>query len=315
MRAALIREIGALPELGERANPVPGDGEVVLEVLAAALNPIDVNVGAGRFHGGHPPLPYVPGCEGAGRVAGSNGLVWAYGTIGLSRDGTFAERVAVPREELIEVPEGADPVLAAAFGIAGLAGWLPVAWRAPLSGGETVLVLGATGAVGLVAVQAARVLGAGRIVAAGRSEEGLARAREAGADAVVRIGEGGGLAEALREACGDGADVIVDPLWGEPLAAALTAAKRGARVVHLGQSAGPEATLASAHVRGKQLELLGHTNFAVPREDLAREYGRLLEHAVAGRIRLDVERLPLDQVAAAWERQAAGPHAKLVLVP
>jgi NADPH2:quinone reductase len=315
VKAALIREIGALPEVGERDEPAAGDGEVVVEVVAAALNPIDVNVGAGRYHGGHPPLPYVPGCEGVGRVAGSDRLVWAYGTIGLSRDGAFAERVAVPRDELVDVPEGADPALACALGIAGLAGWLPVAWRAPLRGGETVIVLGATGTVGLVAVQAARALGAGRIVAAGRSERGLERARERGADAVVRIGEGGPLGERLREACGgDGANVIVDPLWGDALPAALEAAARGARVVHVGQSAGPEATLSSAHVRGKQLDILGHSNFVVSREDRAREYRALVEHATAGRIVLDLEQVPLDRIADAWQRQADGPDRKLVLV-
>jgi NADPH:quinone reductase-like Zn-dependent oxidoreductase len=316
VRAALIRELGAPPEVGEAPEPQAGPDEVVLEVLAAPLNPVDVNVGAGRYHGGHPPFPYVPGCEGVGRESGSGRFVWAYGTIGLSRDGAMGKRVAVPREHLVEVPDGADPALAGALGIAGLAGWLPLAWRAPIAGGETVLVLGATGTVGLVAVQAARVLGAGRVVAAGRSEQGLERARAHGADAVVQLGAAGVLGEALREACaGDGADVIVDPLWSEPLTAALAAAAPRARVVHLGQSAGPEATLSSAHVRGKQLDLLGHSNFLVPRDELAREYRRLVGEAVAGRIRLDLERVPLHQVADAWQRQAEGTDRKLVLVP
>lgn len=316
MRAALIRELGALPEVGEAPEPEPGPGEVVLEVVAAALNPIDVNVGAGRFHGGHPPFPYVPGCEGVGREAGSGRLAWVYGAIGLSCDGAFAERVAVPSELLIDVPDGADPGVACSLGIAGLAGWLPLAWRAPLSGGETVLVLGATGTVGLVAVQTARALGAGRVVAAGRDERGLERARAHGADATVRLDAAGVLGEELREACGgDGADVIVDPLWGEPLTAALAAAAPRARIVHLGQSAGPEATLTSAQVRGKQLDLLGLSVYLVPRDEIARQYRRLVEEAIAGRIRIDVERVPLEQIADAWQRQAEVPHAKLVIVP
>src|SRR5215208_5337728 len=125
MRAALIRELGALPEVGEAPEPEAADGEVVLEVLAAALNPLDVNVSAGRFHGGHPPFPYVPGCECVGREPRSGRVVWAFGTIGLSRNGGMAERIAVPERELIDVPAAADPALAAALGIAGLAGWLP----------------------------------------------------------------------------------------------------------------------------------------------------------------------------------------------
>jgi NADPH:quinone reductase len=317
VRAALIREIGALPEVGEAPEPVAAAGEVVLDVLAAALNPIDVNVAAGRYHGGHPPLPFVPGCEGVGRDAGSGRVVWAYGSIGLARDGAFAERVSVPEEQLVDVPAAADPALAASLGIAGLAGWLPVAWRAPVREGETVLVLGATGTVGLVAVQAARLLGAGRVVAAGRSEAGLERARAHGADAIVNLDpDGDGLAERLREASGgDGPSLVVDPLWSEPLAAALEACAPGARIVHLGQSAGPTATLTSASVRGKQLDLLGHSNFAVPRDDLAREYRRLVQHAVAGEIRVDLERVPLDRLADAWQRQAGGPGHKLVIVP
>ena len=98
--------------------------------------------------------------------------------------------------------DGADPALAAGLGIAGLAGWLPFAWRAPLEGGETVLVLGATGSVGLVAVQAAKLLGASRVVAAGRDANRLEKAAALGADATVRIGVGGDLVSAFREAVG-----------------------------------------------------------------------------------------------------------------
>jgi NADPH2:quinone reductase len=186
VRAALIRELGSLPELGEVPDPSPeGDGKVV-EILATPLNPIDIAVGAGRFYGGRPPLPYVPGCEGVGRTE-SGELVWVHGAdIGVKRNGCLAERVGVPGEALLPVPEGVSPVLAGALGIAGLAGWLPLAWRARVHEGETVLVLGATGTVGLVAVQAARLMGAGRVVAAGRNEAGLERAAQAGADETVR---------------------------------------------------------------------------------------------------------------------------------
>ena len=315
MRAAVVSELGQPPSLGELPEPSPGDGEVVLEVLAAPLNPLDVAVSKGVFYGGHPELPYVPGAEVVGRVRGSGEVVWAFGGgVGLSRNGTMAELAVVPEERLVPVPEGADPALAGALGIAGVAGWIPLAVRTPVRAGETVLVLGATGTVGLVAVQAARLLGAGKIVAAGRSEEGLARARERGADAVVRIGET--FQEDLRAAVGDGgATLIFDPLWGEPLVASLEAVAPRARIVHLGQSAGLTATLASGTVRGKELELYGYSNFAVPMDVLQREYDRLVRHAEAGEIRVDVERIPLEEVATAWERHQRGEHAKLVLVP
>jgi NADPH2:quinone reductase len=315
VKAAILTELGRPPEPGERPDPAPGDDGAVVEILAAPLNPLDISVGTGRFYGGHPELPYVPGSEAVGRVRESGDLVWVFGEgLGLRGDGTFAELAAPSRAALIPVPDGADPALAGALGIAGLAGWLPVARRAPVREGETVLVLGATGTAGLVAVEAARLLGAGRIVAAGRNPEALARAVERGADAAVQIGDG--FVDALRKACGEGgATLIVDPLWGEPLAAALEVAAPGARVVHLGQSAGPTTTLKSGTVRGKQLDVLGLSVFGVSRDVLTEEYARLVRHALAGDITVDVERVPLDDVADAWRRQAEGTHHKLVLVP
>jgi NADPH:quinone reductase len=314
MRAAVVRELGVPPGVEEWPDPVPKGDEALVEVLAVPLNPIDVNTAAGRFYGGHPQLPYVPGSECVGRVEDSEEIVWANGGgLGTKRDGCLAERVAAPESALLPIPDNADPVLAGAFGIAGLAGWLPLAWRAPLEGGETVLVLGATGSVGLVAVQAAKILGAGRIVAAGRSADALERARAVGADETVVLGEEN--SRRFRDACGGrGADVIIDPLWGNPLAAALDAAAPRARVVNVGQSAGPETTITSANVRGKELEILGYSTHGAPREVLAREYRRLVELATAGDVRLDVERVPFEEAPGAWKRQAAGAGTKLVVV-
>jgi NADPH2:quinone reductase len=315
MRAGVIEELGRPPEPGEVAEPEGGE---IVEILGVPLNPIDIAVGAGRFYGGHPPLPYVPGCEGVGRRE-SGELVWVHGGgMGVARDGAMSERFAVPDGSAIPVPEGAEPAVAGALGIAGLAGWLPVAWRAPVREGETVLVLGATGAVGQVALQGAKLLGAGRVVAAGRSGEGLERARRLGADEVVKLdGDAEGLAERFSEACGgDGPNYVLDPLWGEPVVAATKAAAKGARIVHLGQSAGPTAPLVSADVRGKALEILGYSNFVVPQEVIEREYRRLVEHAIRGEIEVDLERVPLDDVADAWRRQADGSaRRKLVVVP
>jgi NADPH2:quinone reductase len=263
----------------------------------------------------------VPGAEGVGTVVESarlapGTLVYASGGgLGVAADGTFRERFDAPDASLIEVPDGIEPTLAAAFGIPGLAGWVPLSWLAPVRSGETVLVLGATGSVGSVAVQAAKLLGAGRVVAAGRDEARLERARSLGADDAVRIGGDDDTAR-LAELFGDAPPTLVfDVLWGEPVAAALAVAARGARVVNLGQSAGPSATLLSGHVRLKALQILGYSNFGVPPDDLAREYRTLLGHASAGRIRLDVETVALDDVAGAWSRQAAGGGKKLVLVP
>jgi NADPH:quinone reductase-like Zn-dependent oxidoreductase len=312
VKAALIREVGALPEVGEAAEP---SGEVV-EVLAAPINPIDLAVSRGGLATGHPELPYVPGCEAVGRTADGR-VVWIFGgSLGRTSSGAIAERAPVGDAHAIEVPEGADPAVAAGLGIAGLAGWLPFAWRAPLQGGENVLVLGATGSVGLVAVQAAKLLGAGRVVAAGRSAAALARAAERGADATLRLDELDDLVAAFKDAFGgEGPSYIFDPLWGEPAAAAIQAAAPRATLVNLGQSAGATAELASGPLRFKNLSILGHTNFAVPADELGEHYRRLVGHVVAGEIRFDVERVPLDAVTDAWRRQAEGAGTKLVVVP
>jgi NADPH2:quinone reductase len=297
MRAAQVRELGSPPAVGELPEPdEQPEGGSILEVEAVALNPLDVAVGAGRFYGGHPPLPYVPGCEAVGRLGGRR--VYAFGGgRGTAADGFAAERVAVPEELLADVPDGVDAATAAAAGIAGIAGWVPVAWKAKIAAGDRVLVLGATGVVGGVALQAAKLLGAGTVIAAGRRRAALDRALELGADEAVELSE-------LRDE--PAPTVVIDPLWGEPLAAATAIAAPGARIVHLGQSAGPETTLSSANVRGKQLTIMGHSNFALSAEERARAYGELLGHVAGGRIRIDLEAFPLERVADAWALQAAG---------
>jgi len=211
MRAAQIHVVGELPAVGDTEEP---SGDDVVEVIAAPVNPIDLAVSRGILATGHPPLPYVPGCEGVGRTADGK-VVWVFGGgLGRTANGAMAERVAIGDSMAISVPDGADPAVAAGLGIAGLAGWLPLAWRAPLQGGENVLVLGATGAVGLVAVQTAKLLGAARVVAAGRSAEGLERAASLGADATVRL-DADDLVAAFKDAFGgEGPSYVFDPVWG-----------------------------------------------------------------------------------------------------
>jgi NADPH:quinone reductase len=312
VRAALIRATGGLPEVRIASEPV---GEAI-DVLAAPINPIDLAVSRGVLAIGHPELPYVPGCEAVGRTADGR-MVWLFGgSLGRTADGALAERAAVGDAYTVDVPEGADAALAAGLGIAGLAGWLPFAWRAPLTGGDDVLVLGATGSVGLVAVQTAKLLGAARVVAAGRSAAGLERAADRGADATLQLDDAGDLVTAFREIFGgDGPSYVLDALWGEPGVAAVLASAPNATIVNLGQSAGATAALPSEAVRFKSLTIHGMSVYAVPSDVLAEQYRRLIGHAIAGDIRLDVEQVPLDSVTDAWRRQVAGAGAKLVVVP
>jgi NADPH2:quinone reductase len=314
MRALIVRAIGQEPVLEEVDGPRAGDGRTLVAMGAAGINPIDLAIAAGRFYGGSPEPPYGAGREGVGRVL--DGGDWPAGTriyTGRAATGSIAERYLVTGEAY-ELPDGDDDDLAVGLGIAGLAGWLPVEHRARLQPGERVLVLGATGTVGMVAVQAARLLGAGRIVAAGRSADRLERARRVGADATVQIRDGVDLAAAFRDAFdGEGPDVVIDPVWGTPAVAALQSAAMHARLVNLGQSAGAEAVVASGTVRGKSLDLLGHTNYHLPLEVRRETHVRMLELARVGELQLDLESYPLARADDAWRAQAAGPSHKIVV--
>ncbi|MEN3311437.1 MAG: hypothetical protein V7645_766 [Actinomycetota bacterium] len=306
----MITELGRRPEIADLPEPA---GEAIHEISAVSLNPVDISVGAGRYFGGHPDLPYVPGCEGVGRTPDGT-RVYLFGDgFGLSRNGLLAERAAAPGDLGIPLPETVSDEVATSCGIAGMAGWMPLAWRAPIRKDDRVLVLGATGTVGLVAVQAAKLLGAKHVVAAGRNPKRLERATELGADTAVSV-EQDDLVTAFKEAAGgDGPTYIVDTLWGPPAAAAIQAAPRGWRLVQIGQSAAAEATLTSAAIRGKMGDLYGYTDFAIPRPEFREQYLRLVGHAAAGEIIFDIETYPLERIAEAWERQAAGPNAKLVV--
>jgi NADPH:quinone reductase-like Zn-dependent oxidoreductase len=315
VRAALVEQIGQPPVVGEVAEPQRGEGQALVEVTAAAINPVDISISLGRFYGGTPEVPYVMGREAVGRVIDGDKLepgtqIWFQPPSG----GAFAEYAVADEESAIVLPDGTDHALAAALGIAGLTGWLAVEWRAHVRGGERVLVLGATGVVGLVAVQAARILGASHIVGAGRNAEALEKARDLGAHAIVQL-DGKREPSDLIEAGGGPFDVVIDPLWGRAAEIAVPAAGFSARYVQLGQSAGAEATLRSGDIRGKSLAIVGFTLGHVPRDKTEAAYHRLIELASSGELKIERETLPLDWVGEAWRRQQDSPHRKLVLVP
>jgi NADPH:quinone reductase len=307
VRAAQISEVGGAPLVADIPEPGDTGGRIAVDVLAAALNPLDIAVAAGRFYGGHPPLPYVPGCEAVVRTADGGRVYVSQDGLGVARDGTLAERATVAAERFVSIEEDVDDATAVALGIAGTIGWAAVK-RGRVGPGDRVLVLGASGTSGSVAVQAARLNGAERVVAAARDLQKLERARELDADAVVALD--GDVAAACG---GDGPTVIIDPLWDGPLAAAVEAAAPRARIVHYGQSAGPEATFKSATVRGKELELLGLSIFTRTATELHELHAELLRHAKSGAIRVDVETFALEDVQEAWNHQSAGGKAVVLI--
>ena len=313
MRAAVIERYGEPPVLREVPEP-KADGATLVEVIAAPLNPVDLSIASGRFYAGSPPTPYVPGGEGVGRPLqnGTPGPRVYFRAV--LPNGSFAER-AVSRDQTVPIPDTVSDGVASALGTPGIAAYLALTKRAQLKAGETVLVLGASGVLGAIAVQVARLLGAGRIIAGARDEQALTRSRELGADAIVDLKQTDGLTDRIREASGGQLHVVIDPIWGVPGVAALEAVSPFGRFVQLGQSAGPEAVVKSGVVRGRYLSILGYGSFLVPWEEQAAAYRTLVGYAAAGELKVESEILPLEAAPDAWKRQASSPHHKLVLSP
>ncbi|MEV0590035.1 quinone oxidoreductase family protein [Nonomuraea cavernae] len=307
MRALEIRRPGRPPVVTERPAPAPGAGEALVEVLAAPITPLDVLCASGTSYFGTPSTPYVPGVQGVGAAGGR--LVWFPTSAGMAPgDGSMAEVVRVPEADLVELPEGADPVAVAALGLSAVAAHLALTWRGELAAGEQVIVLGAGGVVGQAAVQLARIAGARRVVAAARSASGRERAKQAGADAVVALDTDDVAELAARfEAVTDGpADLVLDPLFGPPAAAAARTLRTGGRLVNLGGSASETCPIDSATLRSRSLRLLGYTNNELTSGQRAAAVATVAGHAARGRLTVAHEVVPLDAAGPAWTRQADG---------
>ncbi|HEY2180590.1 MAG TPA: zinc-binding alcohol dehydrogenase family protein [Solirubrobacteraceae bacterium] len=307
MRAAILHSVGGEPEVGSFDDPTPRDGHVVLDVSLAGVNPIDIRLASGQL--GAPRVPSVVGLESVGTLDDGSRV---YCGASIPPFGSWAQRTLIDAERAFPVPEAIDDGLAVALGISGVAAWLPLAHHAKVQPGESVLVLGATGTVGRIAVQAAELLGAGRVVAAARDAAALGEVEGLGADAAVVLGQGDD-AQALRAAAGDGFDVVIDPVYGAPFEAALGATRVGARLVTIGESAGPEAVVSFRALQGRTH--IAHGNGHLAFELVRDAYAKLTELAAAGRITVPIERFSIDDAADAWRAQAHGPRCKLVVEP
>ncbi len=321
MKAAVLSEPGTPPGYGE--HPDPGPDDVLVRVTAAPIVPLDLLAASGTSYFGRPAVPYVPGVQGVGVVEQSAAhapgtRVWFATSAGMAPgDGSLAELCAVPERDVVPVTADVGDTALAALGLSGVAAWVILSARARLQPGEHVLVLGAGGAVGQAAVGAARLLGAGRVVAVCRSEEAQARARAAGADVVVPLdGDVDHLTARFQDACNGKADVVVDPVFGIAATAASRVLAAGGRLVNLGGASGDVAELSSAVLRSRSLQLLGYTNNALTPEERAAALTAVAGHAAAGRLGVAHEVLPLTDVTDAWRRQASGQAGvRLVLTP
>jgi NADPH:quinone reductase-like Zn-dependent oxidoreductase len=310
MHAAILNAIGEPPSYGTFQNPSPSAGQEIVRVLAAGVNHLDLAKATGKFYTGPPPIPSVVGSDGVGVTADGRRVFF---DAPVPPYGSWAEESLVSAADLFEFADGLSDAAAAALGNTGLAAWLALDWRAQLKPGENVLVLAASGALGNVAVQAARILGAGRVVAADRRPERLAHLDSA--DATVVLDDGTDLVDRFRAASPSGYDVIIDPLWGAPAAAAMQAAARGARHVQVGHLAGVDIVLPAPVIRSAAIDVRGMAAFHASREVRQAAFLALTEHAASGQLTVNLEEFPLSQVQEAWRRQSNGPGTKLVLIP
>lgn len=307
MRAAILNDT-ATPTFGDFRLPELKNGEDIVTVSAAGINPIDLTLARARLADPQR-QPVVPGREGVGLFRQRRVYFSSAGSV----FGSMAELSTTTADRTIPVPENVKDADAVAMGIAGLTAWLSLSKAASLRKGEHVLVLGASGAVGMLAIQAARLMGAGRVIAAARSQSGLHKAREVGADEGVLLADGVDIISQLKEAAQNRIDVIVDPIWGGFAISALQAGSPGVRMVQIGNSAGAEASLNPAFMRMGEKKIIGFSSSTVPAQERADAYHRLCSYKSAGEIQLDVETIPLTSVEAAWQKQADFPYRKLVL--
>jgi NADPH:quinone reductase-like Zn-dependent oxidoreductase len=323
MRAALLRAYGEPVELGDQPQPEPESDQTLVRVSAAPIVPLDLLCASGTSYFGQQPLPYVPGVQGVGVVVNSPDLpsgqrVWFATSAGMAPvHGSLAEWCAVRAADLIPITAEVSNATAAALGTSGIAAWMSLRWRARLRAGERVVVLGANGVVGQVALAVARQMEAGRAVAVCRSDAAAQRAIAAGADEVVVLRpdeDRAALADRMIAAAGGPVDVVIDPVFGEPAAAAVLALGPGGRLVNLGGAAHDRAEFSSATLRSSGIDILGYTNNAISAEQRADALTSVLALAARGAVAVEHQVIPLADCTEAWVSAGrSGPRVVVAL--
>jgi NADPH:quinone reductase-like Zn-dependent oxidoreductase len=309
MKAAIVQELGKAPQYGEFQEPVVRENEILIEVRTAGLHPIVKARASGAHYSVKAEVPMVAGIDGVGtRPDGSR----VYFGGARAPWGTMAERCAAPVGMCLPLPEGIGDVEAAAIANPGMSAWLSLRDRGGLQAGETVLILGATGVAGQLAIQAARGMGAGRIIAAGRNTAALATEN---VDAVIALTEPeDAIGAAFAQEVEKGVDVVIDYLWGRPtelLLAALAkgfkpSATRSTRLVEVSESAGATITLSGAVLRSVDIKLLGSGFGSASMASILKAIPELFAMAAEGKLRIDAEAVPLTEVETAWSRVEKG---------
>ncbi len=313
MHAAIVDEFDRPPRYGDVPAPAPAEGEVRVRIAAAAASQLVRAQAAGRHYSSPARPPFVPGVDGVGRLDDGRRVYCAFPR---APHGTMAEETVVPRASCVDVPDAVDDVTAAAIANPGMSSWAALTERARFVAGEAVLVNGATGASGRLAIQIARHLGARRVVATGRTAASVAPLADLGADRTIALDQ---PAEVLtdvfrRELHGEGIDVVLDYLWGpsaEQFIAACSGHGAGAaeprvRFVQIGTVAAPTVTLPGTTLRSSGLELLGSGLGSVSNAALLRAIGALLQAVVPAGLTIAADAAPLADVETAWAADRGG---------
>jgi NADPH:quinone reductase-like Zn-dependent oxidoreductase len=319
MKAAVLHELGKAPRCEEFAEPAAGRDEALVRVRAASLKAIDKQLASGSHYASPRELPVVCGTDGVGELEDGTRVFFG----GPRRPyGAMAERTVMPRAFCFPVPAGIDDDFAAALPNPGVSAWLSLTHRAKLAAGETVLILGATGVTGQLAVEIAKLLGAKRVIGAGRNARVLGKLRELGADATIQLNQPEeSLKEAFaREAEDAGFDVIIDYVWGRPTEMLLAAiiksefakVTKETRLVQVGDGAGATIALPAAVLRSAALTILGTAGIPA-REVLVDAMQQVMTRAARGELRIETERVALGEIESVWQRRESG--RRIVVIP
>jgi len=321
MKAAVLHEFGKPPRYEGFADPEIADGHVWVTVRAAALKPIDKQLAAGTHYGKAKELPVICGTDGIGELEDGTRVFFV---MPAAPFGTMAEYAAISPSRCWTMPNDLDDLTAAAIFNPGLSAFASLQWGAALAPGETVLILGATGVTGRLAVQTAKLSGAKRVVAAGRNAAALAELTALGADALVPLNQSDEkLAEALAREAGEGYNVILDYIWGHTTEVFLSTVGRTdmqagsggrMRLVQVGEGGGATISLPAAVLRSSRLEIVGAgTGSAVLMAKWKEARDLLIERFCSGALKITTQAVPLADVETAWHRETSG--QRIVFVP
>jgi NADPH:quinone reductase-like Zn-dependent oxidoreductase len=316
MKAAVVSLFGTLPRYEEFPAPVPaGEHDMIVDVLAAGLHPRVRSQADGSHYTSTDELPLVPGIDGVGR--GPDGLL-RYFVLPDTTLGAMAEQTLIDARRSVVLPEDSDPVAVAAAMNPAMSSWVALRQRITFRAGQDVLILGATGNAGQMAVQVAKLSGASQVIAAGRNADRLAVLPALGATSTVALG-GDDAGMRLGQAAAD-VDVVLDYLWGPPTAAAMAAvvgrrADEGKPLswIEIGSVAGPAAAIPSAALRATRLQIVGSGQGSVSTRQILAELPALAQAITSGTFDINARPVPLADAEQAWAEGAS--TQRLVLVP